>query len=350
MKLRTMHMQNLLEKVKAEALPLVIIGGVERLRMLYPEFAALYVTYGKCLDMRHRLETLPSNTVVLITTRHYKRDFEQLKDLDNDCYILYYAERGAYIADYQLPSIKGRKRKIPKKLHYIWFGGQPMPARYQTYIDGWKKQHPDWEIVRWDESNYDVGKHPFIRAAYDKQQWAFASDWARLDLLYTHGGVYLDGDMEVFKPLDRFLYDDMFFGIVEHVDCMVYQFQAMGAKKGCPLVKTLLHMYDGLVTQVEDGSFSFLALEAEVVPKIMETYGFESANTMQLVNGVRLYPQDVLTPSDWACMFHAYSHRTHAIHHSGGAWFDQPNQTFHSQLRDRSGYDFLIKNICVDHT
>lgn len=45
---------------------------------------------------------------------------------------------------------------IPKTIHYCWFGGNPIPAEYQRYIDSWKKFLPDHEIREWNEDNYDV--------------------------------------------------------------------------------------------------------------------------------------------------------------------------------------------------
>ena len=84
------------------------------------------------------------------------------------------------------------------------------------------------------------------------------------------------------------------------------------------------------------------------MPELLASKGFKRANEMQLVTGIRIYPQDVLTPSDWLGMFHTYSERTHAVHHYGGSWFDKKGHIAHSKIRESSGYDFFINNICID--
>ena len=90
---------------------------------------------------------------------------------------------------------------IPKIIHYCWFGGAPVPKEYQRYIESWRKYLPDYEIRRWDETNYDVRCIPFSAEAYDVGKYAYVSDYARLRLLYEYGGIYFDTDVEVISPL-----------------------------------------------------------------------------------------------------------------------------------------------------
>ncbi|MBP3381927.1 MAG: glycosyl transferase, partial [Clostridia bacterium] len=81
---------------------------------------------------------------------------------------------------------------IPRKIHYCWFGGNPLPELAQKCIASWKKHCPDFEIVEWNESNYDVHKNPYIAQAYEQKKYAFVSDYMRFDILHRYGGVYLD--------------------------------------------------------------------------------------------------------------------------------------------------------------
>ncbi len=90
---------------------------------------------------------------------------------------------------------------IPKMIHYCWFGGKPLPKDVLDCIKTWKKYCPDYEIKRWDESNFDVNSHPFMKAAYEAKAWAFVSDYARLKVVYDNGGIYLDTDVELLKNL-----------------------------------------------------------------------------------------------------------------------------------------------------
>lgn len=88
---------------------------------------------------------------------------------------------------------------IPKIIHYCWFGGKELPIEVKKCIASWRKMCPDYEIIRWDESNFDVGQHPFVREAYKAKVWAFVSDYARLKVVYDNGGIYLDTDVELRK-------------------------------------------------------------------------------------------------------------------------------------------------------
>ena len=102
---------------------------------------------------------------------------------------------------------------IPKVIHYCWFGGSELPEYVERCIQSWKKFCPDYQIKRWDESNYNFEKYPFCREAYEKKKWAFVSDVARLDIVYSEGGIYLDTDVELIKSLDDLLIEHAFMGL-----------------------------------------------------------------------------------------------------------------------------------------
>ena len=84
-----------------------------------------------------------------------------------------------------------------KKIHYVWLGGGSLSKNIQYCIDSWKKMMPDWEIIRWDESNFDTQKYTFIREALDKKKYAFAAD------IMAQGGLSVaDGCRCLTKELD----------------------------------------------------------------------------------------------------------------------------------------------------
>ena len=101
---------------------------------------------------------------------------------------------------------------IPKVIHYCWFGGKPLPKLAKKCLASWKKFCPDYEIIRWDESNFDVNGCDYSREAYEAKKWAFVSDYARLKVIVDNGGIYMDTDVEVVKPLDEFLSHEAFSG------------------------------------------------------------------------------------------------------------------------------------------
>ncbi len=94
---------------------------------------------------------------------------------------------------------------IPKIIHYCWFGRGEMPQLAKDCIASWHKFMPDWEYKLWNEDNFDVNTTPYTKEAYEAKKYAFVSDYVRLYALFTEGGVYLDTDVEVLKPLDDLL-------------------------------------------------------------------------------------------------------------------------------------------------
>ncbi len=101
---------------------------------------------------------------------------------------------------------------IPKTIHYCWFGKNPKPKLVQECIASWKKHLPGFSIKEWNESNYDVSKHPFTARMYKEKKWAFVSDYARLEILSSHGGIYLDTDMEIVKDISPLLSCELLLG------------------------------------------------------------------------------------------------------------------------------------------
>ena len=124
---------------------------------------------------------------------------------------------------------------IPKKLHYIWIGEKPLPDLAKKCIESWKKFCPDYEIVAWDESNLNIDINEYCREAYDARKFAFASDVLRYDVIYREGGIYMDIDVELIKPIDDMLENKMFLGF-ENPKC-VNPGLIMGAEAGSEVIK-----------------------------------------------------------------------------------------------------------------
>lgn len=101
---------------------------------------------------------------------------------------------------------------IPKIIHYVWLGNKELPAMVKKCIKSWKKYCPDYEIKRWDETNLDIDCCKYCRDAYDAKKYAFASDVLRFLILKNEGGIYLDVDVELLKPLDDLLEEKCFMG------------------------------------------------------------------------------------------------------------------------------------------
>ena len=142
---------------------------------------------------------------------------------------------------------------IPKKIHYCWFGGNPLPPLAEKCLASWVKYCPDYEIIRWDESNYDCNKHPYMYEAYKQKKFAFVADYARMDIICKHGGIYLDTDVELLKSLDELLDNDFYIGFEsrKHVASGL----GFGAVKNHIIPETILNNYDA-ISKVKDFSFT----------------------------------------------------------------------------------------------
>ena len=106
---------------------------------------------------------------------------------------------------------------IPKIIHYCWFGGNPLPELAMKCIESWRTYFPDYEIKEWNEDNFDVNIIPYTKEAYENKKYAFVSDYARFWILYNHGGIYFDTDVEVIKKMDDIIEKGSFMGCEKKV-------------------------------------------------------------------------------------------------------------------------------------
>jgi len=130
---------------------------------------------------------------------------------------------------------------IPKKIHYVWVGDSEIPLRDKKYIAGWRQLHPDYELHQWSEKDIDLKQYPLVATAIKRKRWALASDIIRMYIVYREGGIYLDTDVELLKPLDDLLKYDAFAGWESQ-----YWFTTaiFGAEKHSPWVCKILKRYE----------------------------------------------------------------------------------------------------------
>ena len=131
---------------------------------------------------------------------------------------------------------------IPKIIHYCWFGRNPLPEAYLHYIESWKRFCPDYEIREWNEDNFDVHQNQYCSEAYQAGKWAFVSDYARLKIIYDNGGVYLDTDIEMVKPIDDLLVGEGFFGFQS--SGQINTGLGFAANKDSQILAYMLKIYD----------------------------------------------------------------------------------------------------------
>ena len=209
---------------------------------------------------------------------------------------------------------------IPKILHYCWFGGKPKPPLAEKCIRSWKKFCPDFEIQEWNESNFDLEQVPaYVRQAYEAGRWAFVSDYVRLRALTEVGGVYLDTDVEIVRPLDPFLKHEAFAGF-EHLERV--QTGVLACRKGFPLFQEFLAYYDTAVFRRPDGSMD-TTTNVEILTGICRKKGLVFNDTFQVVDGLAVYPREVFCPVDYDTMKLKKTRKTVTIHWFSGSWQTQ---------------------------
>lgn len=178
---------------------------------------------------------------------------------------------------------------IPKVIHYCWFGDGKIPEENQAYIDEWKTVCPDYQIIKWDESNYDVNKVAFMREAASEKNWAFIADYARFDIINTYGGVYLDVDVQLLKDYGQLLDNQSFWGIEKDFNRQLYVAPGLGfgSIPNNPILIGLLKMY-------KDMHFDASNVVASPIlyRDFFEKHGFKQKNSIQSIDCGVIYPTE----------------------------------------------------------
>lgn len=209
---------------------------------------------------------------------------------------------------------------IPKIIHYCWFGRNPKPKLAEKCIKSWKKYCKDYEIIEWNEDNFNISEAPlYVRQAYEEKKWAFVTDYVRLYAMVNYGGVYMDTDVEVVKPLDEYLVHEAFSGFESEVNIPT---GIMASEKKFPLFNELLHYYDNIQFVKEDGSLD-LTTNVEIITNICKAKGFEPNGKFQIVEGFALYPKEVFCPGGACSLKVKPTPETVTIHWYAGSWLDE---------------------------
>lgn len=205
---------------------------------------------------------------------------------------------------------------IPKVINYCWFGKGQLPPKAIDCINSWKKYCPDYTIVRWDESNFDVNKYDFTREAYEKKKWAFVTDVARLDIIYNNGGIYLDTDVEIIKNIDDILDNELFIGFEnsEYANTGL----GFGAIQGNKLVKKNLDVYKEISFN-DCNCISKIACPI-ITSKVLIEKGFKMNGKLQTLNGCTIYPVEYFCPMNYDTGKIKITENTYSIHHYTASW------------------------------
>lgn len=215
-----------------------------------------------------------------------------------------------------------RPQIIPKIIHYCWFGTSQIPKHFQNNIETWKKYCPDYKIIRWDESNYDVTKNKYMKQAYEEKKWGFVPDYARLDIINQYGGIYLDTDVELLRPLDSLLKYNMFCGF-EGINYVNFGL-GFGAHKRHCILEAMLNEYDQMEFRLNDGTLN-LTPSPKYQTRTLEKYGLEK-------NGhIQSFDEFVVLSSEYFAPINSYgfgipTNNSFSIHQYAATWFDSKQE------------------------
>jgi mannosyltransferase OCH1-like enzyme len=206
---------------------------------------------------------------------------------------------------------------IPKIIHYCWFGRGAIPEREQVCMKSWKELLPYFEVKFWNEDSFDL-EHavPYVRECYEKKKFAFVSDYVRMYALYNYGGVYLDTDVEVIKPLDKFLEDDFFIGFENRT---MVGTGIIGSKSGNWLLKEMIDYYSVRNFIDENGNMD-VTTNVKILVGIIEKYGFVTENREQMIRNLHIYERDIFHPKKLSEEEFLVTERTITIHKMAGSW------------------------------
>lgn len=222
-----------------------------------------------------------------------------------------------------------QENKIPKKIHYCWFGGNLFPPNVIKCINSWKKYCPDYEIIQWDESNYNVDKNQYMHEAYKNEKWGFVPDYARLDIIYEHGGIYMDTDVELIRPIDDLLQYEAFAGL-ESAGIVAFGL-GFGAEKGNHLIKEMLEVYDKILFYHEDGTLN-LTPSPIFQTNILKKHGLKDVNENQVVEKMHIFATEYFCPIEFSTNILQKTKNTYSIHHFTASWYT-PKQAKLRQLK-----------------
>lgn len=302
---------------------------------------------GKKIDIIGFLQLqkeIKPDDIILIISMHYGEIIEQLDREQRmhgiSCYILDFVD-DFFDSVVDIESYKealSDRYLIPKTIHYCWFGNKELPDEYKRYIESWRSYCPDYEIKRWNEENYDIEKNSYMKWAYNNEKWEFVSDYARLDILYQYGGIYLDTDVELIKSLDELRRFSAFMGFESKQ--MVDSGLGMGAQKGNLILRQFLEEYNEY--SVHEGDFDMIPCTVHQ-SNILEKIGMKRDNSFQVLNNGEM----VVLPTEFLCGMRMHTKvkqitaNTFALHHYSGDWGGKKQKMQKKMLQEKYNANLL---------
>lgn len=208
---------------------------------------------------------------------------------------------------------------IPKKIHYCWFGKGEKSEQIQACIASWRRFCPDYEIIEWNEENFDLDCIPYVAYAYKNKSYAHLTDYARLKIVYENGGIYLDTDVELIASLDRFLSHESFFAMQHSME--VATGLGFGAVAGAAILVELMKNYERKTVTERDGFLTETCVETD--RSVFERRGLAASVEVMYLCDTVVYPPRFFDPKDFETGKTSVTTDTVSIHHYSRTWHDK---------------------------
>ena len=208
---------------------------------------------------------------------------------------------------------------IPKKIHYCWFGRGEKPRLAQKCISSWKKYCPDYEIIEWNEDNFDLDYNGYTRYCYDNKKWAFLSDFIRLVVVAEHGGLYFDTDVELLKSPDKLLQYEAFYGFENNSN--IATGLGFGAQANHPTILAMKGKYEEVKPNV-DGTYPMIVCPALNTAALIP-FGLRLDGSRQNVAGAEILPVEYLNPYDDPTGCLTKTQNTISVHWYSKSWMSK---------------------------
>lgn len=304
------------------------------------------------ISLNEAVKKYGSNVVINVTMKKCDSVIRQLKFIEEyrnvECYV-YYAtyifneEKFVHGIKGAGTPIIGKEPKIPKIIHYCWIGGSKIPESNQKCIDSWKRICPDYEIREWNENNYDFSKNLYMKQAYENKKWGFVPDFARLDIIYQYGGIYLDTDVEIVRSFDDLLYNDAFIGWENRY--YVNAGSGFGASKHNPIIADMRKDYEKLEFVKSDGSLNLIASPKFQTDQLIK-HGLIQNGKYQEVDGMHVYPANYFSPKSYYTGINWRNSCTYSIHHYDATWVK--GETHDRSIMLHESYNQMLSGMAVN--
>lgn len=227
--------------------------------------------------------------------------------------------------------------KIPKTIHYIWLGNRPFDKVSIKCMNTWKKYLPDYELIKWDDEKCKeiISSSKYASQAYAAKKYAFVSDYIRVYVLYHYGGVYMDTDVQIFKNIDRFLYDEAFTCFE---NATMIPTALMACAKGNDWMKALLEDYEERFFIDVNGNMDFTTNVTAITNRSLQMGFIPNAKEQIFGPGVHIYTKDYFCPIDTYSNNDVFTDNTYAAHLYNGSW-TSPTRRKLSKLKKKLGID-----------